>query len=30
MWRALIVTVVIIGIILIVDVSIGSVGFVRY
>lgn len=30
MWRALIVTVVIIGIIRIVDVSIGSVGFVRY
>ena len=30
MWRALIVMIIIIGIILIVDASIGSVGFVRY
>lgn len=30
MWRALILTIIIIGIILIVDASIGSVGFVRY
>ena len=30
MWRALILTVVIIGIILVIDVSIGSAGFVRY
>lgn len=30
MWGALVLTVVIIGIILIVDVSIGTVGFVRY
>ena len=30
MWRALILTIVIIGIILIIDIGIGSVGFVRY
>ena len=30
MWRALILTVVIIGIIVVIDASIGSVGFVRY
>lgn len=30
LWRALILTIIIIGIILIVDASIGSVGFVRY
>lgn len=30
MWGALILTIVIIGIIMIIDVSIGSVGFVRY
>ena len=30
MWRALIVTIIIIGVILIIDASIGSVGFVRY
>lgn len=30
MWRALILTVIIIGIILVIDSSIGSVGFVRY
>lgn len=30
MWRALILTIVVIGIILIIDASIGSVGFVRY
>lgn len=30
MWRALILTVIIIGIILVIDVSIGAVGFVRY
>lgn len=30
MWRALIVTIIIIGIILIIDASIDSVGFVRY
>lgn len=30
MWRALILTVIIIGIILVIDVSIGSAGFVRY
>ena len=30
MWRALILTVITIGIILVIDVSIGSAGFVRY
>lgn len=30
MWRALILTIVIIGIILIIDIGIGSVGLVRY
>lgn len=30
MWRALIVMVVVVGVILVLDVSIGSVGFVRY
>lgn len=30
MWRALIVTIIIIGIILIVDICIGSIGFIRY
>lgn len=30
MWRALILTIIIIGIILIVDICIGSIGFVRY
>lgn len=30
MWRALIVSIIIIGILLIIDASIGSVGFVRY
>lgn len=30
MWRALILTIVIIGIILIIDIGIGSVGFIRY
>ena len=30
MWRALILTIVILGIILIIDIGIGSVGFVRY
>ena len=30
MWRALILTIAIIGIILIIDIGIGSVGFVRY
>ncbi len=30
MWRALILTVVIIGIILIIDIGIGSVGIIRY
>lgn len=30
MWRALMITVVIIGIILVVDICIGSVGFIRY
>lgn len=30
LWRALIVTVVIIGVLLVVDVCIGSVGFIRY
>lgn len=30
MWRALILTIVIIGIILIIDIGIGSAGFIRY
>ena len=30
MWRALIVTIVVVGVMLVLDVSIGSVGFVRY
>lgn len=30
MWRALILTIIIIGIILIVDICIGSIGFIRY
>lgn len=30
MWRALIVTIIIIGIILIIDIGIGSVGLIRY
>lgn len=30
LWRALMVTVVIIGVLLVVDVCIGSIGFVRY
>lgn len=30
MWRALMITVVILGIILVVDICIGSVGFIRY
>lgn len=30
MWRALILTIIIIGIILIIDIGIGSAGFIRY
>lgn len=30
MWRVLIVTIVVVGAMLLLDVSIGSVGFVRY
>lgn len=30
MWRVLIVTIVVVGVMLVLDVSIGSIGFVRY
>ena len=30
MWRVLIVTIAVVGVILVLDVSIGSIGFVRY
>lgn len=30
MWRVLIVTIVVAGVMLVLDVSIGSIGFVRY
>lgn len=30
MWRVLIVSIVVVGVMLVLDVSIGSVGFVRY
>lgn len=30
MWRVLIVTIVVVGAMLLLDVSVGSVGFVRY